>query len=162
MSIQKVQEALNSLVKLHEALLEISREKTEVIKEGKVEKLQSILVKERKRIRELEQTETARIQTVEAFVKEHPSVSDPSITSLLEHLDKEEEKTELEASAISLTEAITKLKQQEQLNEALINQSMQFVQLSLDLMNPSLKNLNYGEGKAASSAGKRSVFDSKA
>jgi flagellar biosynthesis/type III secretory pathway chaperone len=162
MSIQKVQQVLNSLVKLHEALLEISREKTEVIKEGKVEKLQSILVKERKRIRELEQAENARIHIVEAFVKEHPSVSDPSITSLLEHLDKEEEKTELEASAISLTEAITKLKQQEQLNQALINQSMQFVQLSLDLMNPSLKNLNYGEGKAASSAGKRSVFDSKA
>ncbi|WP_042222443.1 flagellar protein FlgN [Oceanobacillus manasiensis] len=162
MAIQNVQEALNSLVKLHEALLEISREKTEVIKEGKVEKLQAILVKEKKRIRELEKAEALRIEVVETYVNEHPAITDASITSLLEHLDDNEVKAELTDLAISLTETITKLKQQEQLNQALISQSMQFVQLSLDLINPSLKNMNYGEGKAASSAAKRSVFDSKA
>lgn len=162
MSIQNVQQALTNLVKLHETLLEISQEKTEVIKEGKVDKLQAILVKERKRVRELEKAETVRIQAVDAYVQEHPSITDASITSLLEYIEMEKDRADLEASAISLTEAITKLKQQEELNRALISQSMQFVQLSLDLINPSLKNMNYGEGKPASSAAKRSVFDSKA
>ena len=62
---------------------------------------------------------------------------------------------------IELTKAITQLKQQEQLNQALIQQSMQFVQLSLDILNPTIQTMNYGKNREDAGS-KRSVFDSKA
>ena len=71
------------------------------------------------------------------------------------------DKKQLEASAVKLTEALIALKQQEQLNIALIQQSMQFVQLSLDLLSPSLTNMNYGKEQKDQPIN-RSVFDSKA
>ena len=80
---------------------------------------------------------------------------------MLDRLSNENEKLSLEKVTAKLTECIVKIKQQEQLNEALLKQSMQFVQLSLDMLNPSIKNMNYNQ-KQSQVMAERSVFDSKA
>lgn len=73
----------------------------------------------------------------------------------------EQSREGLEKTAVALTNVITRLKEQKQLNQALIQQSMQFVELSLDMLSPSIRNMNYGEKKSSGPKG-RSVFDSKA
>ncbi|PAV31014.1 flagellar protein FlgN [Virgibacillus profundi] len=164
MSVQTIIQSLEKLVNLHMELLEISLQKTEVVKDGSIDKLQAVLLKERKSVRAIEQAEVIRQTEVEEWFshKQLPK-GEATITNMLELITDEQEKITLGNITIKLTQSITKLKQQEQLNQALINQSMQFVQLSLDMMNPSIKNMNYGNKKGSEpEPNKRSVFDSKA
>ncbi|MYL40234.1 flagellar protein FlgN [Virgibacillus massiliensis] len=154
---------LLTLVTLHQELIAISNQKTEAVKSGNLEKLQQVLVNERKQIRKIEKAEEGRQLVVADWFESQRLNIEPTITRLVEAINCDETRKELTAATNQLTEAITTLKQQEQLNMALINQSMQFIQLSMDLLNPSLSQMNYG-GSATESTGsiKRSVFDSKA
>ncbi|WP_164668080.1 flagellar protein FlgN [Virgibacillus doumboii] len=163
MSVQPIKKSLEKLNFLHESLLDISKEKTAIVKEGSVDKLQSLLVKERKHVQALEQAEVKRQKEVEEWsAQNNISLENATITGILEAISDEQTKDELETAAIDLTNTITKLKQQEQLNQALIQQSRQFVELSLDMMKPSIRNMNYGGKETASNSSERSVFDSKA
>src|SRR5690625_485172 len=147
---------------IHEELLKGSKRKTDIIKEGSTEKLQAILAEERKYIKVLEQAEERRQKEVEKWYSDQQlSLEEMTITNMLHMLTDKQDQQLLENITIHLTEAITALKQQEQLNQALIQQSMQFVQLSLDMLSPTIQNMNYGKSQGNEGA-KRSVFDSKA
>ncbi|MBP2078907.1 flagellar protein FlgN [Oceanobacillus polygoni] len=162
MSADTIRQSLKELVQIHTDLLATSEEKTRIVKEGSIENLQTLLVKERKLLRLSEQAEKKRQQSVSDWCEANRiSNEDATITTILKHILSETEQVKLESIATQLTELITKLKQQEQLNQALISQSMQFVQLSLDLMSPTLKSMNYGV-KKETEVSNRSVFDSKA
>lgn len=160
--MNEIIKSLEDLVSVHVEILDISKEKTEVIKEGSVEKLQKLLVNERKLVRKVENNEKERKVLVDHWFENRKlSLEDATVTNMLELLDDEEDKNNLEQVTIALTKVITNLKAQEKLNLALISQSMQFVQVSLDLLSPSLKNMNYGN-KPNEEEPTRSVFDSKA
>lgn len=162
MSVQSIIEKLEKLIVTHEQLLNLSKEKTAIVKEGNVENLQTVLIKERKILQQIAQIEENRQKEVKGwFVSNGLSNEEATVTNLVNQLNDVEEKKAIEESAVRLTETIVNLKQQEQLNMALIQQSMQFVQLSIDLLSPSLKNLNYGKEHEQSQIN-RSVFDSKA
>ncbi|WP_234447034.1 flagellar protein FlgN [Virgibacillus salexigens] len=163
MSIEKIKALLLTLVTLHQELIAISNQKTEAVKSGNLEKLQQVLVNERKQIRKIEKAEEGRQLVVADWFESQRLNIEPTITRLVEAINCDETRKELTAATNQLTEAITTLKQQEQLNMALINQSMQFIQLSMDLLNPSLSQMNYGRSETESTGSiKRSVFDSKA
>lgn len=160
--MNEIIKSLEDLVNVHVEILDISKEKTEVIKEGSVEKLQKLLVNERKLVRKIENNEKERKELVDKWFEDRKlSLEDATVTKMLELLDDEQDKNNLEQVTIALTKVITNLKAQEKLNLALISQSMQFVQVSLDLLSPSLKNMNYGN-KPNEEEPTRSVFDSKA
>lgn len=162
MSIKVISESLQTLTNIHEELLEVSERKTDIIKEGSTEKIQAILVEERNYIKVLEQAEQKRQKEVEKWYTDNQlPLENMTITNMLEILTDEIEQQELENMTIQLTKVITRLKQQEQLNQALIQQSMQFVQLSLDMLNPTIQSMNYGKSQGTEGS-KRSVFDSKA
>lgn len=162
--MNELRQALTELVGLHRELLNISVEKMEGIKAGNIDSLQPLLTRERKLVRKIEQVEEIRIQLVNDWIKaEEITDAEPTITFILEQMTNETERQELEEVTIDLTKVITELKAQEKLNIALINQSMQFVQMSLDLMSPSLKNMNYSNmDKSDVEQPNRSIFDSKA
>jgi flagellar biosynthesis/type III secretory pathway chaperone len=161
LSVQKIIESLDNLTGIHRQLIALSKEKTNVVKKGNVDHLQTILVKERKIVQQLDHAEESRQKEVEAWFSQKGISLEATITNLLEQIEAEAEKQRLEESVVRLTEAIVELKQQEQLNIALIQQSMQFVQLSIDLLSPSLKSLNYGKDNQQLGT-QRSLFDSKA
>lgn len=162
MSIEAISQSLQTLIKVHVELYEFSKQKTEIIKEGSVENFQKILVEERKYAKRLLQAEEQRQEKVEKWYMDHQlPLENMTITNMLEIISNEQDQFELEQLTIKLTNAITQLKQQEQLNYDLIQQSMQFVQLSLDMLSPTINNMNYGKSHG-SEAPKRSVFDSKA
>ncbi|WP_100010414.1 flagellar protein FlgN [Lentibacillus sediminis] len=162
MSIQAITRSLAELVEAHEALVNNSREKTAVLKEGSAEKLQTVLVKERQIIQAVENAEANRQKATAAWTAEHaPHLENATITDILE-LAEEDRQQELADVTAALTNKITELKQQEQLNRSLIDQSMQFVQLSLQTLQPSIQNLNYGKQKQEGTSSSRSLFDSRA
>src|SRR5699024_2560937 len=120
------------------------------------------LIKERKVMQSIERTEEKRMEEVNKwFTDQGLPLENATITEMLNKLSNENEKKSLEKVTVNLTELIVKIKQQEQLNEALLKQSMQFVQLSLDMLHPSIENMNYNQ-KQSQVTTERSVFDSKA
>ncbi|GAB4072951.1 hypothetical protein GCM10028778_06130 [Barrientosiimonas marina] len=161
MSVQPIIQALEKLVKLHEGLLETARQKTEIIKADSVNELQKLLISEHKYVQALEQAEINRQKAVDAWLEaEGFNWQEPTITAILNALTDEHMAQELENTATKLTQTITSLKQQEELNQDLLRQSMQFVELSLDTISPSLRQMNYGR-QQPSRTSERSVFDSR-
>ncbi|GAB2545209.1 flagellar protein FlgN [Gracilibacillus alcaliphilus] len=166
MAIEKIIKQLNALIELHHSLLEISTNKTEIIKSGKIEELQQLLVKEQKHVQAITQMEERRIEAVRAWAEARQL--DPeqiTVTTIIEEYASGVEKKQLETVTVALAGLLMELRQQEDLNQQLTQQSLQFVQLSLNMLQPSINQLNYGntaQSKNANTPKQRSVFDSKA
>lgn len=149
-------------MKAHEQLLIVSRQKTDQIREGLVEELQTTLIKERKIVQTTVRLEEQRISAVNQWAEiSQLSEENATMTWIIEQVHEVKDRTALEKVTAQLVDLIVEIKQQEQLNEALLEQSMQFVQLSLELLNPTIENFNYNKEQQAPSV-ERSVFDSKA
>lgn len=149
-------------MKAHEQLLIVSRQKTDQIREGLVEELQTTLIKERKIVQTTVRLEEQRISAVNQWAEiSQLSEENATMTWIIEQVHEVKDRTALEKVTAQLVDLIVEIKQQEQLNEALLEQSMQFVQLSLEMLNPTIENFNYNKEQQAPSV-ERSVFDSKA
>lgn len=164
MTIQPIIDSLSRLEKLHQSLLLLAQEKTEALKSGGFDQLQKVLVQERKYVQAINQVEKSRQQAVGDWLRDHSkSLPEPTVSYLLELIPDTAEKQSLEKHFLKLTDVILRVKQQEQLNQELMLQSLQYIELSLDMLDPSLKNLNYSQTKSQpASQQSRSMFDSKA
>ena len=162
--MNELTEILNVMVGLHREMLDVSLQKTDILKEGDVDNIQRVLVLERKLLRKIEKAEQSRMEIVQnVYGGKGTEHTPPTITMILEQIADQQEREQLERVTIELTEVITELKAQEKLNLDLLNQSMQFVQMSLDLLQPSLKNMNYfDKSDQTIETPNRSIFDSKA
>jgi FlgN protein len=164
LTVPAIIHALEKLLELHNGLLELSRKKTEAVKTGSMDTLMTLIARERKQIRKVEKAETERMKLVtEWFAANDLAEEEHTITMLLNRLETGQLKTKLLDITTRLTEVVTLLKQQEGLNHALIQQSMQFVQYSLDLINPTIQSINYGSASdKQNESATQSLFDSKA
>ncbi|KAB8139483.1 flagellar protein FlgN [Gracilibacillus oryzae] len=164
MSVQTIIQFLEKMTELHASLLNLSKQKTEVLKEGKTDALRALLNKEQRHVQAINQIEQKRIDAVASWAKEKGVDPNITVSSIIEEHATGDEQKALEAVTLKLAELLMELRRQEDLNRQLTTQSLQFVQLSLDMVQPSLKNFNYGNqsGQTQQQRPKRSVFDSKA
>lgn len=126
--------------------------------------LSKLLMNERKQIQAIEQLETKREKLVQTSFKDLAIGSgEKTVTVLLHYVEDKQQKEQLEQSVAKLIEVIVELKHKEQLNADLIKQSMEFVQLSLEMLQPSMKNINYNNKNLEKPMqNNNSVFDSRA
>jgi len=164
MSIKPILTALDRLVQVHESLFQLSLEKTDLLKSGKIEEIQDILKTELQHIQAIDKLEKKRIEAVEEWAGDQELTDDEkTVTAILEKLTDEKEREQLEEVSTKLAKTLVQLKAQEGLNHNLTEQSMQFVQMNLDLISPTIEQVNYGNKKEQSDPqSKRSIFDSKA
>lgn len=166
LSIERIVQSLNELTNVHQQLYNVSQQKTEALKDGAADKLQKILNEEQTYIRKLEQVEQKREDLVNQWFAVHGlGEQEQTITKILHLISDSSVKANLEIATLHLTEAITKLQDSEQLNAALIQQSMQFIQTSLNMLKPTLQTLNYNQKQSVDkgkSYSDRSMFDSRA
>jgi flagellar biosynthesis/type III secretory pathway chaperone len=160
LSAKQLIELLEKHVKLHKGLLELANEKTEVLKKGDMEALSGIMKQEQKYIAAINQIERERVQVVEAMV------SESSERTLIACISQTEgtERAMLEKLRDELSAVISELKNINLLNQQLTQQSLQFVNMMLDMFMPRPQNMNYVAPNKATTpyeAG-RSLFDSKA
>ncbi len=163
MSTDNVIQTMQKLVKLHQQMKDISLQKTEVVKEGNMDAMHPILAKERMLTQHIEKEERLRVEYVEKWFLERqlPSEIERTITNMLDRLQGNEQ-AQLEKTTADLMYVIKDIKEQEHLNHGLIQQSLQFVHMSLHMLQPSIEQMNYGKKKEQQPNAKRSVFDSKA
>lgn len=161
--VNQLKQVIEELIHVHERLFDLSKEKTDIIKSKKIDELPSLLMEENKLLKLLEKTEEKRLQIVTPFFEEENIIPENrTVTRLLECLDREKDRNLLEHEFATLTNTIINLKHQEQLNNQLIQQSLQLIQLSLGMINPTIQNMNYGKEKESQDVSNRSVFDSRA
>ncbi|KAA0548324.1 flagellar protein FlgN [Bacillus sp. BGMRC 2118] len=165
MSAHALTDVLTKLYKLHQSLYEVATRKTEVVKKSDIEALSSIMKEENKYVMAINQLDGERKQIVAKMMSGHPfQGNEPTLTECIETLPIEERDSLLTIKD-KLLQKVNELKKLNLLNQELIYSSLQFVNLSLDVIMPKQPDsLNYNKPQVKGQTGSknRSMFDSKA
>lgn len=165
MSITTIIASLDTLEKLHRSLLRLAYDKMALIKKGDMEGLDQLLKDEQAHLAAITQMDVQRQRDVIQYMSDQgkPVRKDPTITDLLDTVPEAERKL-VEEARDRLLHAIHDLKWQNDLNQKLTYQSLQLVNLSLDMVRPRPESVNYSKteinGKKASK--EQTTFDSHA
>jgi flagellar biosynthesis/type III secretory pathway chaperone len=149
---------LQAHVKLHESLYKLAERKTEALKKNDIDALSALMKDEQKHILAIRQLEERRMRWLKEVFPNEPIMT---ITRCLELAD-ELERGELRQWHGRLTEAIARLKQANELNKQLLEQSLQFVTAMIDVMMPSAQPIAYNKENEYEAPPNRSIFESKA
>ncbi|GKV69400.1 hypothetical protein NCCP2716_18980 [Sporosarcina sp. NCCP-2716] len=165
MTTEAILASMDQLEKLHRSLLRIANEKTARIKQNDISGLDQLLKDEQAHLAAILQTDKAREQAVVAFFTEQgrPVPLHPSVTDVLD-ITEEPDHTRLKEAKDRLLQAIHELKWQNDLNQKLTYQSLQFVNLSLDMVRPRTDSVNYSKKEVLGTppTKKLASFDSQA
>ncbi|WP_153732407.1 flagellar protein FlgN [Sporosarcina obsidiansis] len=167
MSIEPILTTLNHLEKLHMSLLRLASDKTALLKSGDINGIDQLLKEEQAHLAAIVQMDQQRVNTVKQYLTEQgrPVPAEPTMTQLIE-LTNEPDKQQLAEAKDRLLHAIHELKQQNELNQQMTYQSLQFVNLSLDMVRPRPETVNYSknevQGQSNGAKPKLSSFDSQA
>ena len=159
MSAQHIIVALEKLVKLHKSFNRLALKKTEILKAGDTEALTALLMEEQKHMKAIAQTEQERVAATAALL---PNQEQPATISTVIEFTNLAEATILEGLKEELTAEVERLKERNLLNQQLIYQSLQFINLSLNMVRPQAQNMNYGNNAAKPSKSGLGLFDSRA
>lgn len=158
MSAQPIIEALEQLIKLHKGFNKLASKKKNIIMESDTDALATLLIDEQKYVKAISQIESKRQEAVQTFLKDRKNVT---LDQVIEEAQPDEAEI-LQRLKIELLEEVTQLKEQNELNQQLLVHSLQFVNLSLDLLRPQDRNYNYDRNEQEPIRKTRSMFDSKA
>jgi flagellar biosynthesis/type III secretory pathway chaperone len=158
MTFSELISILEAQAKLHESLYKLAQRKTEALKKNDVAALLALMNEEQKHIFTIRQFEERRMRWME---KTFPNEQHMTMTRCMELAD-ETERRKLTELYKRLTETITRLKQANELNKQLLEQSLQFVSAMLDVAMPSAQPITYNETNQYEEPLKRSIFESKA
>lgn len=158
--------SLEQLLSLHTDLYEKSKIKTDVIKSGNIDALRSITSDERKWARTINDIQKELMSHTESFLEIFSiSKETPSLRDCLTYMD-EQEKESAKALQTKLVDQVKLIKRQNDLNQQLLEQSLAFVNMSLDLLtpDPETDSYNYERPNRQQSYEQlgRSLFDSNA
>lgn len=145
--ISNIVSYMNNLERLHRSLWKVAVEKTAAIQTNDVETLDTLLQEEQSHVAAIVQLNEAREKAVDAVYAERSGqqASNVTVSMLLQVLDGEERQM-LSDCRDALVDAIEQLKHQNDLNQQLTYQSLQFVNLSLNMMRPpQQETLNYSK-----------------
>lgn len=166
MSIEKIISVLSKLEKMHKSLLELAYQKTELIKVGNMEELDTMLKNEQAHVAAIEQLEQQRQMMVTEYLgAKGIALSDnPTVVDVIDAAESEQEKAQLTEIRNRLLRTIDDLRKQNDLNQKLVFQSLQFVNMTLDLLRPRPEQINYSgkEVQGVQTVNKKTYFDSQA
>ncbi|TWI59945.1 flagellar protein FlgN [Halalkalibacter nanhaiisediminis] len=165
MSMKAIVEIIESLTGIHKELYTLGEQKVEPIKKGDMSALEVLVREESKLVRKLQATEGLRTKVVKNFLMTKGEVTEnATMTDIRKYATKEEEQ-QLEQIQNELLNQVQNLKRQNELNQLLIEESLRFVNLSLDLMVPHKEDISYKrpheQDDSRYDTG-HSLFDSKA
>ncbi|WP_368506050.1 flagellar protein FlgN [Alkalihalophilus sp. As8PL] len=165
MSAKMVIQALAELLKLHQELNKQATLKVEAVKANDVSTLGQIIKEEASLIRAAQQADAKRVKEARAFmIEKGEGEEDVTIASMLP-LVSHDETVVLKKLQRALLKEVDQLKKQNEQNRELLEESLRFVNLSLDLMVPQAEDVHYTkphQKPEQTELFSRSVFDSKA
>ncbi|GMN99918.1 flagellar protein FlgN [Parageobacillus thermoglucosidasius] len=157
MTFSELISILEAQTKLHESLYKLAQRKTEALKKNDIDTLSTLINEEQKHIFAIRQFEERRVRWMETTF---PNGQNVTITRCIELAD-EMEREKLANLYKQLAETIAQLKQANELNKQLLEQSLQFVSAMLDAVMPSAQPITYNETNQYEETANRSIFESK-
>lgn len=167
MSIANIVVTLGKLEKMHKSLLELALAKTEYIKQGDMEQLDQLIKKEQAHVAAIQTLEQQRQAMVTDYLRAKGiALTDtPSVADVINAADNSEYKEALVTVRERLMTLLNQLKMQNDLNQKLVFNSLQFINITLDAMRPQrTEQFNYSgaEIRGNSEITKRSFNEFKA
>ncbi|MBP1913360.1 flagellar biosynthesis/type III secretory pathway chaperone [Lederbergia galactosidilyticus] len=160
MSSQTLIEAMETLLDLHQQLLAMTIEKTEVLQKNDIETLSKMIREEQKVLTAIQVAEQKREKASLLITNQ----KEATVSDILKELEdaQQERLSELQ---IALIQVLGELQEANALNQQLLQYSLQFVNMNLDLLAPEQELPNYTKEQGTTnpySEQKRSMFDSQA
>lgn len=167
MSIANIVVTLGKLEKMHKSLLELALAKTEYIKQGDMEQLDQLIKKEQAHVAAIQTLEQQRQAMVTDYLRAKGiALTDtPSVADVINAANNSEYKEALVTVRERLMTLLNQLKMQNDLNQKLVFNSLQFINITLDAMRPQrTEQFNYSgsEIRGNSEITKRSFNEFKA
>ncbi|RUT33278.1 flagellar protein FlgN [Paenibacillus zeisoli] len=136
MAVQALVDSLSKLDEAHLVMLDCAVKKRAAIMKNNVEDLIGILNQESRIVKQIEQLEDTRMTACYAFLQERgvKSQLNLTITELSRLVFDPEEKKSLLDMQKQLSDTLHRLKELNDLNQKLIEQSLTFLDYSLDLL----------------------------
>ncbi|WP_077619700.1 flagellar protein FlgN [Bacillus sinesaloumensis] len=160
MSAENLVTTLKKILLLHQNLLKLSERKTDILKKGDIDALNEQMKEEQKYILAIRQVENERIAIVEKLLG--PRVQEKTLSKCIE-ASKEPVRSELVELHEELVNVTADLKAVNELNQQLTHQSLQYVNMSMDMLMPHEQTATYGNPAGTKEKKQaRSMFDSKA
>lgn len=164
--MEAILQALDRQIDVHRALLKLSRQKRDAIVHNRIDELSRITGNENKLIKLAEELEAARIEAVNAYMRSKQLYVTAAITvsTLIRFVVRLEDKEALTKRQQELVRLIEELRRENDLNRQLIQQSLAFIQYSLDLLVvPDDQDAVYrNPSQSVSTAARSTLFDTKA
>ncbi len=160
MSAHELIQTIEKLHTLHVHLLQVAKEKTTIIMDGDTDALLYKLKDEQKYVSAIQTIEFQRQQEARTYLGTMDG-QPPTISDCIDHANGEEKERLIQLQQ-DLLKVIIELGDQNDLNQSLIQQSLQFVNVSLSLFQPQPESINYANPNQKSAKAKTSIFDSKA
>ncbi|MFD2442732.1 flagellar protein FlgN [Bacillus sp. CGMCC 1.16607] len=161
MSTEPLIQALDEMIRLHKSLHQLAKNKTDIVIKGEIVALQSLLKEESKHVQAIKKTE-AEIQELIKHLQTDNKIYDQYNLNTLIELADADEKAVLISLKNELTQQINLVNEQNKVNQQLLEQSLQFVNASLDILIPDTDSFNYDPNERPLEQKGRSIFDSKA
>lgn len=132
--IEQLKEALRQEIKLYQAILDLAAQKTRLVIENHVRELEKLTEKEQQFIREMSRFEQIRQSLLQHYALEKELEEAPqNLSGLLLFLQKNEQQ-EVKDLRDKLANLVQQISEKNQLNEALIQQSLDFIKLNIELL----------------------------
>ncbi|WP_139295326.1 flagellar protein FlgN [Paenibacillus sp. NAIST15-1] len=164
-SVQRIIGSLTLLNDLHKQLLDIAEEKKQVIIKNDVEGLSQLMTKESRLLKQVAEADEERLQATQEFIQEKGirSQLNLTVTEIARLVFQAEERVELLNIQRDLSDTLHKLKESNVIIQELLQQSLSFVEYSLNLyMSRPEDEVVYQHPAQASSSTPRSMFDTRA
>lgn len=167
MSIATIVVTLEKLEKMHKSLLELALAKTEYIKQGDMEQLDQLIKNEQAHVAAINTLEQQRQAMVTDYLRAKGiALTDtPSVADVITAADNSESTEKLVSVRERLIALLNQLKMQNDLNQKLVMNSLQFINITLDAMRPQQnEQFNYSGAQIRGNAEvtKRSFNEFKA
>lgn len=170
MSVQKVIKVLNELIEIHQELLELAEQKRHVLVHNQVDQLNQIVQEENKRLLLVSELEMRRMEAIRQSLIQRGYHPNPRITvsDLIRLIFKAEDKKALMKAHEALLTTLNMLQEHNRINRQLLEQSLAFIDYSLNLMIGMREDASLYRHPAASSpqhpgrTNRAGVFDTRA
>lgn len=165
MKITALYGVLDNLIGLHKALYTLAIEKKDALIRGEVDELTRITLQEQKCIKGIENAEASRIALVrEIYAERKLPLVEGTLSELIKSLTGAEEKTKLTDYRSELLRIVSELRDANELNQQLLEQSLTFVNISMDLVtdNPEEDFIYKKPTNSSTNAKLRSIINRQA
>ncbi len=161
-SIEQLKMVLEQEIDVYKNILDLSIKKTDIVVNGHIKKLEEITEEEQKLIIKIGKLEDIRENVIYNMKKELSLEEELNMTKLNEYLEESDNEF-IESLKNQLMDILSQLRERNVLNGSLINDSLEYINLNIDLLtNSTIDNIYDDKQKGSKGVQARRMFDTKA